>query len=784
MRDEAGLPTAFRLFKAGENETTKGTFIFDGRAAEMVLAAAGERGVELAIDLEHLALDQESRGYDPDARGWFQLEVRNGELWAVNVRWTPDGTRRLSEKTQRYISPAFTANDDGRVTEIVSIALVAMPATHGTPALVAASRRPQTMSIKHRLSARLSIAKGEIVKLAEDGAEAKAPGKFAAVQAAAKKCEESCAALEKVSGVDEGMDATAACMSSMEELEKAIAALTGAPSDEPAATPPAPDAAASLADDKKDEEQKMSAAKRDAEIVSLRKELESRKHAEQVERLAREMDERRSLVASLVKLGRETPATAWADETATAPRGSLATMPISELRDRVKLFGGQPVPLNIRPPSGHTIEAGAVGGVSEAEATYVKARHGALTSLGQKLRSMDETMSRLARHKAQQMRGAEEKGDRSLCEQLARPVDAKVLAYAGRAGLITLASTPVQPFEEFGASSQIALQNFRLEYNLALASIMGGWAENVGRVLPDGSMKTTYPLNFRALKYTEKTAQNAATGQPVNVDIAITQREFYEGQEIELRRLIKGDFAYVQSWAQLASDLARARIFLRDELVTALLEAGTTGYWGSSATMATGIDGQPFFSATHKINPFDPTKKLRTVATYSNYQASATPLNAANLTAEKNAATQVAAPDGRELGITFDGILYPSLLEQTAVNLLKVQDLILDAKATLNSVSNAMGQVRNPHYQSGLEMMRAQQLAGTDATANYYLYSKEAISRGLVPWVIAEDPTEEVRLFDENSDFYKTTGHIKYESHVFLNAVLLYPHAIRYVKGA
>jgi phage I-like protein len=63
-----------------------------------------------------------------------------GELWAVNVKWTPDGERRIREKTQRYVSPAFHADKDtGRIVQLVNIAMVAMPGTHSAPALVAAT---------------------------------------------------------------------------------------------------------------------------------------------------------------------------------------------------------------------------------------------------------------------------------------------------------------------------------------------------------------------------------------------------------------------------------------------------------------------------------------------------------------------------------------------------------------------------------------------------------------------------------------------------------------------
>lgn len=134
-------PTEFRIFRKGVNDSSKGPALFDDVAAEKVLQAFARGGVDLCIDLEHLSLDSSEPHYNPDARGWFKLEVRNGELWAVNVRWTPDGERRLRERTQRYISPVF-AYEEGtnRVTLIYNAAICANPATYATPALIAASK--------------------------------------------------------------------------------------------------------------------------------------------------------------------------------------------------------------------------------------------------------------------------------------------------------------------------------------------------------------------------------------------------------------------------------------------------------------------------------------------------------------------------------------------------------------------------------------------------------------------------------------------------------------------
>lgn len=141
------LPTEFLIFKAGVNPTRNGySVLFDERAAAQVMADYEAHGVDLMIDLGHLSLPEELGGRPDrldahDARGWCQLELRDGELWAVGVRWTPDGADRLRTKKQRYTSPAFTLDADNRPVSVVNIALLSMPGTDHLPALVAAGRQ-------------------------------------------------------------------------------------------------------------------------------------------------------------------------------------------------------------------------------------------------------------------------------------------------------------------------------------------------------------------------------------------------------------------------------------------------------------------------------------------------------------------------------------------------------------------------------------------------------------------------------------------------------------------
>lgn len=135
-------PSEFRIFRAGPNETLRGTFLFDEAAAKSVMAEYEAHGIDLMLDYGHASIV--SDGADPAlagrAAGWFCLEVRNGELWAVNVRWTPAAAQALRNKEWRYMSPAFTADvESGRVLALTNVAITNLPATRRLEPLMAAS---------------------------------------------------------------------------------------------------------------------------------------------------------------------------------------------------------------------------------------------------------------------------------------------------------------------------------------------------------------------------------------------------------------------------------------------------------------------------------------------------------------------------------------------------------------------------------------------------------------------------------------------------------------------
>ena len=744
-------PTEFRLFRYGENETTKGVFIFDEQAAETVMASANAHKVDFMIDLEHLSLDSESSSFDPDARGWCRLEVRNGELWAVDVRWTPDGLQRLRERRQRYISPTFSTDDDGRVYEIFNIALTAVPATHGTPALVAASKKKEKgMNPKQY---------AKLLKLRRDGVS---DDEILTSLAIDMKTLQSVA---KAMGGDPNAplgDLIGMVAAFAQEL-----ADMGKPKAE--AAPEGPVEA--MAEEVVEEEEPVAAKATADEIVKLRKELEAASKKDQdeltalrAEKVKRDAQEHRDAVARIVSLGGITPAMAWADDAATQPSAMMSKLSKDDLDGwAVRLGGAKPGSAPVAPSGSITTTSGPDISEYEAKRVTLRAKKYGVEPETAIARYRDEV-------KAAQLSSAQRNGKN--INRFGRAIEAEH-ALAGvdgqitRQGFVTLGN-PVKPIETYGSASQRAVEEFRTEYMVELAALPADWVGEFGDVLPGGSLKDTYPLDFSSVEFQERKAQNAAAETPQSAEISVSKREFRAAKMGDWDRIMRGDFAYLRSWQQGAAQMARGRAKLRASLVTTLLEAN--GAWAVSTEFPSGLDGENFFSASHLVNPF------KGADTFSNYQGTAAPLNANNLTAEKANMLLVPFFDGLHFAEPATDVLVPTVLSEAARLLLTVQDIILD--------STGKAGVRNEHYQSGFGYTAAPQLAGSGATANYYLMSRGIIGMGFVPWVVAEDGEEEVLEWNQDSEFYKNTGKIKIEMKTFTAAALLWPHGIRLVAGS
>jgi hypothetical protein len=332
-------PSEFCVFTAGTVETTKGTFTFDETASQSVMADYTAHGIDLMIDYDHASLA--SVTLDPalagKAAGWFNIEVRNGELWAVNVRWTEPAAEALRRKEWRFMSPAFQTEDSGRVTGLLNVALTNIPATRKLQPLMAASvltTLGASMDPKLISAALDALVAGDEAKCAEllKGIIASAAG---AEPAEEEKPEEK---------PEPKPDPVAAAMPE-EKPEEVAAALSAVRSLSGKAS-----FVASVSDIRTWHTSHV-------ELAAERTKLAERE-------AVLEGAERRKLCVELVTLAGRAPATVWATPDSQTPKAYLASMPIADLRamhaDEIKANGGKRGEIKPPPGGGEIAPAGGM----------------------------------------------------------------------------------------------------------------------------------------------------------------------------------------------------------------------------------------------------------------------------------------------------------------------------------------------------------------------------------------------------------------------------------------
>lgn len=344
-------PTEFRIFTAGQVETSKGTFTFDDAAAKSVMADYVAHGIDLMLDYDHaslsaLTLDPAQTG---KAAGWFNLELRDGELWAVNVRWTPPADAALRRKEWRFMSPAFQTDDAGHITSLLNVAITNIPATRRLEPLMAASAKGGGMSVEEFLK----VCKALDIDMSGSLEDAMAKIKGEKADEEPKKDEPKVEEPKPADPVATGGAPEADKPEEVAAALSAVASLSGKPS-----------LVASVADIRTWHASHVA-------LATERKALADRE-------ALLEGAERRKLCVELVSLGGRAPATIWADDSATKPKARYLTMPIADLRemhaDEVKANSGRAAitaPATGAAPAGTTVVTLANGETRELTAREV-----------------------------------------------------------------------------------------------------------------------------------------------------------------------------------------------------------------------------------------------------------------------------------------------------------------------------------------------------------------------------------------------------------------------------
>jgi len=306
------------------------------------------------------------------------------------------------------------------------------------------------------------------------------------------------------------------------------------------------------------------------------------------------------------------------------------------------------------------------------------------------------------------------------------------------------------------STSAEAIREFDDRYLAAQGVVQpDGWAEMYGDFSPVSSPKVTFPISQVSGRYIATTGDSKfKTLQETSFDIKV--QEFDMGYEAKLLDLFQEIYAY-RKWKNVPTMFNVAEANHRVDNIAALLELGvSTTIW----------DGSNFFATNHKANIFDASR-----GTFSNYQATPKdPASITDLAGEITAMRGVLDENGKKLGVNPDTILLPTEKFEYVKNVLK-QAMISDGTASVD----------NP-YLNGITPVHCPQLTGV---ADFYLVDSKLIKQ-LPPWAIlkyAPPNSLGLRTFDESSDFFKATGKIKVSSHIWYGFGLVFPHAIRLVKG-
>lgn len=144
---------------------------WDSQAQNSVLAAYGQRDIDLVVDWEHATQRRAPNGEEAPAAAWIpDLEIRDGVLWG-RASWTPRAEVQVVNREYRFLSPVF--DYDPSTLRIVRMATVGLVNTPNLRLQALNSEEDTYMKRSALLVAAITTALG-LTETAEDDAVAQA----------------------------------------------------------------------------------------------------------------------------------------------------------------------------------------------------------------------------------------------------------------------------------------------------------------------------------------------------------------------------------------------------------------------------------------------------------------------------------------------------------------------------------------------------------------------------------------------------------------------------------
>lgn len=288
----------------------------------------------------------------------------------------------------------------------------------------------------------------------------------------------------------------------------------------------------------------------------------------------------------------------------------------------------------------------------------------------------------------------------------------------------------------------------------AKPSALWDWIGEVGMVIPLDAPVQKFPIGLLGGGFVETRAGNKAAGMSGRqIDLEVV--EYDDGIEESLLMLLLSSAARTV-WDAAPGRMADRAKVLRAKLFATVLQAGTS--------TALSEDGVLLFSTAHPL--------FNTSATFSNYETNATAVSISAIVAQSALmSAAVKDDDGDPLVINVDRLYVPLGKYQTIKSEL--------AKEYLS------GGESNPLYGNGMKVIPIPQLDALDAN-DWYLGSSEVLRDrpAVVGGFLDPGSALSLRDLDTSSDFFKTTGKIRKNVHIWEGARAGFAHGIRRITGA
>jgi phage major head subunit gpT-like protein len=314
-------------------------------------------------------------------------------------------------------------------------------------------------------------------------------------------------------------------------------------------------------------------------------------------------------------------------------------------------------------------------------------------------------------------------------------------------------------FQQVSQDAQIALTEFRNDFAMAL--VQGGvdaWASDLGLSVTSKALRTRWPVPVDAAGYSEFKGEMKYRSL-YQKSLELMPKTWQDGVA-ELASIIEApDFV---GWPNAPEAMAQAALSLPNEIIAALLEAGTsTVSWDS-------ITGAEYFFDTGKpYNVFDVG-----VGTFSNtFSGGGTTLTLANVKLADERFRKMKGPNGKPLGLRLTHILAPPALHWTA------QDILVNAQAVL---------VVGSEFAAGENLLKgyAKPVGANELTSDTAWYALALNKPGLFPWIVQTDGTPETMILGRDSALYEKELKVGVNSIRRGNGALALPQCIQHYAGA